>query len=377
MASESVDVCLELGALQSWVGVAMFNAAEALFLAGRWDDCQQVLGGLHEQRCGGSMERLELVFTALFAASRGRDEAAGVAIAAAESVGGYDTQADAMLSAARAQLALNTGDLDAAHQAVVEGVDTLTGSSSFPEVIAVVTLAGLGLRIDADRAVVAHAHRDLAGEQAAVHSARTIAERTLAVRARACPVARRPEVLRAHRRSVTRRWAGQRDARTPISGHRSPPPERAIGIRTAPRTLDCAKPKPCRRAGATAPERSTCSPPPTSPPSSSRPSRSAMRSKPSHAEPASSYAEPQPSMGPLPPDPGLPPLGLTVRELDVLRLLAAGCTNPQIGEALYISRKTASHHVSSILTKLGVTTRVEAAGVAHRLDLTPDTTAAK
>lgn len=57
----------------------------------------------------------------------------------------------------------------------------------------------------------------------------------------------------------------------------------------------------------------------------------------------------------------------------MLRLLAAGYTNPQIGEALYISRKTASHHVSSILTKLGVRTRVEAAGDAHRVGLTHDT----
>jgi DNA-binding NarL/FixJ family response regulator len=69
--------------------------------------------------------------------------------------------------------------------------------------------------------------------------------------------------------------------------------------------------------------------------------------------------------------------GLTSRELEVLRLLAAGYTNPQIGEALYVSRKTASHHVSSVLTKLGVSTRVEAAGVAHRLGLTPDTAAPK
>ncbi len=83
--------------------------------------------------------------------------------------------------------------------------------------------------------------------------------------------------------------------------------------------------------------------------------------------------QPLPATGPLPPDPALAPLGLTARELDVLRLVAAGYTNPQIGEALYISRKTASHHVSSVLTKLGVATRVEAAGVAHRLGLTPDT----
>jgi DNA-binding NarL/FixJ family response regulator len=63
------------------------------------------------------------------------------------------------------------------------------------------------------------------------------------------------------------------------------------------------------------------------------------------------------------------PLGLTDREVDVPRLVAAGRTNPQIAEALYISRKTASHHVSNILRKLGVPTRVEAAGVAHRLGL--------
>jgi ATP/maltotriose-dependent transcriptional regulator MalT len=58
---------------------------------------------------------------------------------------------------------------------------------------------------------------------------------------------------------------------------------------------------------------------------------------------------------------------LTARELDVLRLIAAGHTNPEIGKALYMSPKTASVHVSRILAKLDVKTRTEAAGVAHRL----------
>jgi ATP/maltotriose-dependent transcriptional regulator MalT len=61
--------------------------------------------------------------------------------------------------------------------------------------------------------------------------------------------------------------------------------------------------------------------------------------------------------------------GLTSRELDVLRLIAAGRTNPEIGQALYMSPKTASVHVSRILSKLDVKTRTEAAGVAHRLGL--------
>ncbi|MEV8309870.1 AAA family ATPase [Streptomyces flavidovirens] len=66
-------------------------------------------------------------------------------------------------------------------------------------------------------------------------------------------------------------------------------------------------------------------------------------------------------------------LGLTPREQDVLRLVAAGRSNRQIAEELYISPKTASVHVSNILAKLGVPGRGEAAAVAHRLRLFPDT----
>ena len=66
-----------------------------------------------------------------------------------------------------------------------------------------------------------------------------------------------------------------------------------------------------------------------------------------------------------PPDPATP-YGLTSRELDVLRLLAAGRTNAQIGAELYISPKTASVHVTSILRKLGVSGRVQAAALAER-----------
>jgi DNA-binding CsgD family transcriptional regulator/tetratricopeptide (TPR) repeat protein len=53
------------------------------------------------------------------------------------------------------------------------------------------------------------------------------------------------------------------------------------------------------------------------------------------------------------------PFGLTGRELAVLRLLAAGRTNAQIGAELYISPKTASVHVTSIFRKLGVSGRVQ------------------
>lgn len=59
-------------------------------------------------------------------------------------------------------------------------------------------------------------------------------------------------------------------------------------------------------------------------------------------------------------------LELTVRERQVLELVAEGLSNRQIGERLFISAKTASVHVSAILRKLGVATRTEAALVGAR-----------
>jgi DNA-binding CsgD family transcriptional regulator len=63
------------------------------------------------------------------------------------------------------------------------------------------------------------------------------------------------------------------------------------------------------------------------------------------------------------------PFGLTPRERQVLALIAEGATNRQIGAALYMAEKTASVHVSRILSKLGVRSRTQAAAVAHRQHL--------
>lgn len=69
---------------------------------------------------------------------------------------------------------------------------------------------------------------------------------------------------------------------------------------------------------------------------------------------------------------GQPPgiAGLTAREAEVLRLLAAGRSNRDIAAELFISAKTVSVHVSSILAKLHATSRTEAAAIAHRAGLT-------
>jgi DNA-binding CsgD family transcriptional regulator len=75
--------------------------------------------------------------------------------------------------------------------------------------------------------------------------------------------------------------------------------------------------------------------------------------------------------GPVPLPPPEPDLRfrLTDREREVIALVAEGNSKGEIATALFISPKTASVHVSNILAKLGVSTRTEAATVAHRTGL--------
>jgi DNA-binding CsgD family transcriptional regulator len=61
--------------------------------------------------------------------------------------------------------------------------------------------------------------------------------------------------------------------------------------------------------------------------------------------------------------------GLSARELEVLELVAEGLSNRQIAERLFISARTSGVHVSNIMAKLGVASRVEAAALARRTGL--------
>jgi DNA-binding NarL/FixJ family response regulator len=66
---------------------------------------------------------------------------------------------------------------------------------------------------------------------------------------------------------------------------------------------------------------------------------------------------------------GAAPHGLSARELEVLRLVAAGKTNRQIAEELVVSEHTVARHVQNIFSKLGVSSRTAATAFAfeHRL----------
>ena len=62
---------------------------------------------------------------------------------------------------------------------------------------------------------------------------------------------------------------------------------------------------------------------------------------------------------------------LTTRERRILELIGEGLTNRQIGERLFLAEKTVKNHVSSVLTKLAMQRRSQAAAYAARLESQP------
>jgi DNA-binding CsgD family transcriptional regulator len=290
------------------------------------------------------MELWGLGLIALLQASRGRDDAAAAAIADAAALGVVHPEGERLLGAADAQIALHHGDLDAAHRAALDGLDTVTSGELEPGMATTVTLAELGLRIEADRAQLGRARGDLSAEQAAIESTRTVAVRTRAECVRTAAAALRPEMTRAHQglsdaelgraegRSEPDAWRRAGDASLGIPHHRAYARYREAEAVLASRGDRARAVDVLTTAHATARALGAG-------PLGREIEGLARRARIELTD------EPSPAAGPARPQPAPAPLGLTSRELEVLRLLAAGHTNPQIGEALYISRKTASHHV--------------------------------
>ena len=63
------------------------------------------------------------------------------------------------------------------------------------------------------------------------------------------------------------------------------------------------------------------------------------------------------------------PAGLTAREQEVLALLSQGLADKEISQRLFISERTVHHHVSAVLSKIGVPSRTAAAREAARLGI--------
>jgi DNA-binding NarL/FixJ family response regulator len=78
---------------------------------------------------------------------------------------------------------------------------------------------------------------------------------------------------------------------------------------------------------------------------------------------AAPAAPASPAVAPTPPSP--PPAGLTAREVDVLRLIAAGRSNPEIAKELFVSEATVKTHINHVFAKTGARDRAQAVRFAY------------
>lgn len=359
-AAKGLDLARRAGLTRSEGLYLMMNQAESLLRLGRWAEAEEVftrgLALVPEGVFAGGLE----VFRAELAAMRGRfDEAAAASRAARRAHG--DTADIQFLQEMRyvdALIALGQGDRPAARDSVTAGL--AAGPASWGSRYAW-PLLWLGMRLEADEATLARDRREQVpavsrqrrGELAAL--AEGLHAPTLATAGYQALTA--AEQARADAAVAPGPWAtavaAWRMAGEPyplayallrLAEARMAADDRdsaAAAVQEAYATADRigAKPLAAEAAGL------------------ARRARLSLAAAPSGAQQAEQAAAAD----------ELARFGLTDREREVLALLAAGRSNPEIARALFISAKTASVHVSNIIAKLGVSRRGEAAAVAHRL----------
>jgi DNA-binding CsgD family transcriptional regulator/tetratricopeptide (TPR) repeat protein len=336
------------------------NVIEALFGAGRWDEAEHLLtDALETTPVGKNMIFMEQLRAEL-ALVRDRRAAAEAAVAAAEGMCGrrnFGSQFALPLARVRAELDLEVGEPGA-----VERVEAALSGVELAEVARYAApLLAAGMAVAAEAAARSRAARDEVGLRSALDGADRLA--SLASRV---PFARIPagaafeavlagEWARACGRADPGAWA----TAATVWGQIGAPYQQARALRGQAVALVATGE---RGAAATAARDAIAI--------ADELGAHLLRRELRQLAAAGGFSLPDPS-APATADErdAHAPLGLTARELEVLRLVADGASNPRIAGELFISRKTASTHVSNILAKLGVATRGEAAAVAHRLRL--------
>jgi DNA-binding CsgD family transcriptional regulator/tetratricopeptide (TPR) repeat protein len=366
-ALEGAEASRQLGS--AWQDTFLEIAAWFAFLAGRWNEADRHFRTVLERgRHTGPipvhlrLERARLdIARGDFPAARRLLENAQ-ALAAAAGSDQFDAQFSWPLAETRAELALWEGRDQDAFQAVTEGLAAMARAgqeTNWPVLLA------LGLAAAAGRAERASARRATAEVEAARRDGDALLAR---LEASGGPPNRGPETVavllqcraeqsRLHGRPDPAAWE-EAAARWEALGQ--PYPAARARFRQAEAMVATRAPRAeveeVLRAAHTVADRLGAAPLQRELELLAQRGRLRLQAA---VEPVSQPAEPSAASR----------LGLTRREAEVLALVAAGRSNRQIGEALFITPKTASIHVSRILAKLGVTGRVEAAAVAHRLGL--------
>lgn len=349
----------------SYGAFLQLNAVDGLYALGRWDEARRLADEVVSTSLGTvAIFGHELLGRLLV--GQGELEAGRAALdVARQRLGpGTDAQFNGPLALGRLELAVWTGDLAAGRRAADEAISTLSATEDAQMMLAIV---GAAARVEADAAERARAARDGKAEAEALQRAAEL-DRRLADAA-ALPGANRqaPEIAsvialamaelgRARGENMADTWreAARIYADRGIAyvaayaTYRAAEALLETGNRgeAAPLLADAAR-------GAAA--------------FGAKPLAEAIAGLAGRARISLGASVASVPSGASGPSGALKTYGLTPREVEVLRLLAAGRTNRQIAEELFISESTAGVHVSHILGKLGVSGRVEAAAIAVRL----------
>jgi DNA-binding NarL/FixJ family response regulator len=362
-----------LGVERTYGGLILAIAAKAAIALGLWDEADGFLElGLSRRPTGAPGIRLRI--------QRGRlDTYRGELSSAAATLGearmadaaASGTEDHAALLAALAELAVADGRASDARALVDEGLRL--ASEALPDP-ALASLAATGLRLEADLAADARARRDDHAVMEARRRAGAISDQveriatvlgipagiatalTEPTRDRAMAALCRAELARSGDDDDPAAWEaiaaafdslGRPYAAADARYRAASATLRARGSRSDAATELATARRTASRLGA-------------------RPLLGAIDRLARQARLDVTGEPPHATDGPLDP---MTTYGLTDREMEVLRLLAAGWSNQQVADALFISRKTASVHASHIFDKLGAVNRVDAAAIARRLGL--------
>ena len=349
------------------------TVSDLAFQAGEWDLAREHPGPPAEQAVGRVLI-FRLLCEAQLALGEGDVESAAAALDGAEPLvrASSEPQWHGLFGALRAECCRREGDLDGARAAVAQALDEIETCTE--DVMRLARVTAVGLAVEADRAQRARDLGEPREAREALAHARVHMQRLRAVALSGGPVERAwrevgaAELARARGRSDPKLWAGAsecwdalgRPYPSALSGQRQAEALVERGDREAAADVVLTALQVARRLRAGWLEGELRG--------LAARGRLRLDDRSRRADGSNPQAAGEADVAET--DGYEDPFGLTERERQVLALVAQGATNRQIGTALYMAEKTASVHVSRILSKLGVSSRTQAAAVAHRQHLT-------
>jgi DNA-binding CsgD family transcriptional regulator len=358
LALDGFETSRPLGLGTGYRAMLLSEAAQRRFRGGRWDDAESLVGQALAQRAGGLVEGIAHATLAHIAIARGDLAAAQAAFARARET--VKTDAAAMYNVpvdmGVAELELAAGRAGAARDVVIDAIARSEGDE-YPFYTA--RLHWVGLCVEAELAEAARARFDEPAEREAQVRAADLAERITGQVAATSP-SPAPELVL---------YAALCTAELTRVGHAPDPAAWDAPIARAdalaiPAAGAYARWRQAEAALALGERHSAAEPLRAAASTAAR-----LGARPLEEEIQALARRGRVDLGAAADPAAADSLDLTARERDVLRLIAAGRTNREIGAELFISPKTASVHVSRILRKLHVRGRVEAAAFAHRRGL--------